>query len=134
MNYVLTACISVPTAFTEKFINSNVKLNSTIKMFCTIRGSPVPKYELYKNDKPLEISEHMKIVATKNDEMTETYLVLTISKVSKEDEGTYEVKAWNSAGKASTQGKISTYKGRYRYKCSSVKTPKLFDLHNRTFF
>ena len=82
-------------------------------MVWKVTGFPVPKYTLYKNDELLKISERMKIQGTLNNKTNERCLVVTISKALKEDEGTYKVIASNSAGEASTQGRIVTSGGRY---------------------
>lgn len=91
----------VQPLFIEPLKETVASEGETVVLECRVNEESKPEIRWFKDDKPVEIGQHM-VVETLDDGK----LKLTIYNATKEDVGSYRCEALNKAGKAETQAKL----------------------------
>uniref|UniRef100_A0A1I7TK31 Ig-like domain-containing protein n=1 Tax=Caenorhabditis tropicalis TaxID=1561998 RepID=A0A1I7TK31_9PELO len=94
---------SIPPEFTQKLRPLEVREQETLDLKVTVIGTPAPKVEWFKDDKPINI-DNSHIFAKDEGSGHHT---LTIKQARGEDVGVYTCKATNEAGEAKTTANMA---------------------------
>ncbi|CAI2304070.1 unnamed protein product [Caenorhabditis sp. 36 PRJEB53466] len=94
---------SIPPEFTEKLRPLEVREQETLDLKVTVIGTPTPKVEWFKDDKPINIDNSH--IFAKDD--GSGHHTLTIKQARGEDIGVYTCKATNDAGEAKTTANMA---------------------------
>lgn len=94
---------SIPPEFTQKLRPLEVREQETLDLKVTVIGTPTPKVEWFKDDKPINIDNSH--VFAKDDGAG--HHTLTIKQARGEDVGVYTCKATNEAGEAKTTANMA---------------------------
>ncbi|XP_015782492.1 obscurin isoform X3 [Tetranychus urticae] len=94
-----------PPKFKVKLADTELLEGTTVRFEMIVRGMPLPQVTFFKDDKPLETNDRVRIIY-ENKEVFELF----IDHVKPEDAGLYKAFAINSLGEDSTSGRVTISK------------------------
>ncbi|KAK5981099.1 hypothetical protein GCK32_014702, partial [Trichostrongylus colubriformis] len=91
----------VQPLFIEPLKETVASQGETVVLECRVNTESQPEIHWYKDDKPIELSQHMVV-----EKLDDGKIKLTINNATKEDVGSYRCEAVNNVGKAETHANL----------------------------